>query len=73
MAMQDVKHVESCFSKLIHLPKEEDLTQVSKGNERTLEGLLCNLNSLVSTHLQEWLALPQSERMDAVLKELKKL
>ena len=73
MAIQNVKHIESCNSGVIHLAQKMDVAQGSEVNERTLESLLCNLNSLMEKHLQEWLALPQSERMDAVLEQLKKL
>jgi hypothetical protein len=43
----------------------------SEGNK--LENVLCNLNALLEQHLQEWLALPQSKRVELALQELKKL
>jgi hypothetical protein len=73
VAIQNVKHIESCNSGVIHLTQKMDVTHDSEVNKRTLESLLCNLNSLVEKHLREWLTLPQSERMEAVLQELKKL
>ena len=43
----------------------------SEGNK--LETVLCNLNALLEKHLQEWLALPQSKRVELALHELRKL
>ena len=43
----------------------------SEGNK--LENVLSNLNALLEKHLQEWLALPQSKRVELALQELRKL
>jgi len=43
----------------------------SEGNK--LENVLSNLNALLEKHLQEWLALPQSKRVELALHELRKL
>lgn len=42
-----------------------------EGNK--LEKVLRNLNTLLEEHLNEWLALPQSKRVEVALQELKKL
>ena len=42
-----------------------------EGNK--LENVLSNLNTLLEKHLQEWLALPQSRRVELALQELRKL
>jgi len=38
-----------------------------------LESVLRDLNTLLERHLAEWLELPQSERVETVLRALKKL
>ncbi len=43
----------------------------SDGNN--LESVLRRLNALLENHLDEWMHLPQAERVDAALEKLRKL
>ncbi len=52
---------------------EQVLAQGVESEGNKLETVLCNLNALLEKHLQEWLALPQSKRVELALHELRKL
>ena len=53
--------------------KAQDRAQRAEMEFGKLERVLCDLNTLLERHLLDWLALPQSERVEVVLRALKKL